>query len=69
MSYETFLLSDQFTIPRTNFQACLDDICSFHRSINPSIECPGGVASFVANTMEEKMVEEFNTIYSTKAAS
>lgn len=57
MSYETFLLSDQFTIPRTNFQACMDDICSFHRSINPNIECPGGVASFVAKTVEEKMIE------------
>lgn len=57
MSYQIFLLSDQVAIPRAKFQACVDGICAFHRSINPNIECPGGVTSFVAKSLDEKLVE------------
>jgi len=57
MSYTVFILSDHVTLPRAKFEACLKDIFTFHRTVNPGIECPGGVASFVAETLEEKLIE------------
>jgi hypothetical protein len=55
MSYKIFLLNDDFSIERRNFDICLADIYAFHQAINPQIECPGGVASFVAKTVDEKL--------------
>ncbi len=52
-----FLLNDYLEIPREKFSACLEAIYTYHRKVAPTIECPGGVASFLAPTVEEKLVE------------
>ena len=55
MSYEIFLLNGDISIERINFEACLKDIYTFHLTLNPQIECPGGVESFVATTVDDKL--------------
>jgi hypothetical protein len=55
MSHEIYLLSDNISIERRNFDMCLVDIYAFHRTLNPNIECPGGVESFVAKTVDDKL--------------
>lgn len=57
MAYEIFILSDDFGIPREHFECCLEEIYTFHRKIVPEIVCPGGVESFVAKTIEEKLCQ------------
>jgi hypothetical protein len=57
MSYTIFLLDDSLCIRKEDFPACLEAVYAYHRQVNPAIECPGGVASFLAPAIEEKLVE------------
>ena len=55
MSYTVFVLNDNIEIPRQRFDECLRAIHALHRAIQPDIQCPGGVTSYLAESIDDKL--------------